>query len=89
MEGKDKTYMCMEIQSDTLDDRKILFAVIAIEAGAKKMGISPEEMCRRLDRQNLIEKRLWKFYDTLHTQSQSYVADDITETLLNHEAESE
>lgn len=79
----------MEIQSDTLDDRKILFAVIAIEAGAKKMGISPEEMCRRLDRQNLIEKRLWKFYDTLHTQSQSYVADDITETLLNHEAESE
>lgn len=77
----------MEIQSDSLEDRKILFAVIAIEAGAKKMGISPEEMCRRLDRQNLIEERLWRFYDTLHTQSQSYVADDITEALLNYEAE--
>lgn len=77
----------MELFSDTLDDRKILFSVIAIEEGAKRLGIAPEEMCRRLDRQNLIRERLWKFYDVLHTQSQAYVADDIVEALTNYEAE--
>ena len=77
----------MEIPSDTIDNRKVLFAVIAIEAGAKKMGISPGDFAQRLNRQGLIENRLFKYYDTLHTQSQSYVADDIVETLLNYEQE--
>ncbi|WP_028908856.1 DUF3791 domain-containing protein [Prevotella sp. AGR2160] len=75
----------MEIYSDTIDDRKIRFAVIAIEAAAKKLGISPSTFCARLDHYDLIEKRLFKYYDTLHTQSQSYVADDIIETLRNYE----
>lgn len=75
----------MEIPSDTLDDRKVRFAVIAIEAGAQKLGISPSEFSQRLDKQGLIENRLFKHYDTLHTQSQSYVADDIIEALRNYE----
>lgn len=77
----------MEIPSDTIDDRKLQFAVIAIEAGAKKLGVTTAELVNRLDKQNLIEERLFKYYDTLHTQSQSYVADDIVETLLNYEQE--
>lgn len=77
----------MEIPSDTIDDRKLQFAVIAIEAGAKKLGVTTAELVNRLDKQNLIEDRLFKYYDTLHTQSQSYVADDIVETLLNYEQE--
>ena len=77
----------MEIPSDTLTDRQLLFAVIAIEAGAKEMGITTKEFAQRLDRQNLIEDRLFRHYDTLHTQSQKYVADDIIETLLNYEQE--
>ena len=71
--------------TESLEDQQVRFAVIAEEAAAKKMGISPSEICQRLDKYNLIEDRLFKYYDTLHTQSQSYVADAIIETLKNYE----
>lgn len=65
--------------------RKIHFAVMAIESGARKLGISGQEMHHRLRKQNLIHNRLINHYDTLHTQSLDWVADDISETLLNWE----
>lgn len=68
--------------------RKIHFAVMAIESGARKLGISGREMHDRLAKQDLIHKRLIKRYDELHTQSLDWVAEDICETLLNWEAES-
>lgn len=67
--------------------RKIHFAVMAIESGARKLGISGREMHDRLSRQGLIHNRLIKRYEELHTQSLDWVADDICETLLNWEAE--
>ena len=66
--------------------RRIHFAVMAIESGARKLGISGKEMHDRLRRQGLIHRRLIKRYDDLHTQSLDWVADDISETLLNWEA---
>lgn len=69
----------------TLEFDKIHFAVIAIEAGARQLGISPVEMQNRLEKQNLIEERLMKHYDLLHTQSMQWVAEDIVETLQNWE----
>lgn len=66
--------------------RRIHFAVMAIESGARKLGISNKEMHDRLRKQGLIQNRLFKRYDTLHTQSLDWVADDISETLLNWEA---
>ena len=71
--------------SDTY--RKIHFAVMAIEAGARKLQIPAQKMHDRLKTQNLISERLFKYYEELHTQSLDYVADDIVETLLNWEAE--
>lgn len=65
--------------------RKIHFAVMAIESGAKKLNISGDEMEKRLENLNLIHKRLIGQYEMLHTQSIDYVADDIAETLLNWE----
>ena len=65
--------------------RKIHFAVMAIESGAKKLNISSQEMEERLQKQDLIHQRLIGQYDMLHTQSLDYVADDIVETLLNWE----
>lgn len=67
--------------------RRIHFAVMAIEAGARKLGISGREMQERLLKQGLIRERLFKRYEELHTQSLDWVADDICETLLNWEAE--
>lgn len=75
------------IFSDNDIYRRIHFAVMAIENGARKLGISGKEMHDRLSRQGLIRDRLIKRYDELHTQSLDWVADDISETLLNWEAE--
>lgn len=75
MEGAERTP-----QSD-----KVLFAVIAIENAAKKLNVPTEELVARLERQNLIEERLFRYYGMLHTQSADYVADDLIETLLNYE----
>lgn len=77
MEGAPRTY-----ESDVMH-----FSVIAIETASKKMGISPRDLVLRLEKFDLIEKRLFRFYDTLHTQSADYVADDLIETLLNYEKE--
>ena len=68
--------------------RQIHFAVMAIESGARKMNISGQEMERRLREQDLIRKRLFDYYELLHTQSLEYMASDIVETLQNWEAAS-
>lgn len=68
--------------------RKIHFAVMAIESGARKLGISGKEMFDRLSKQGLVHNRLIKRYEELHTQSLDWVADDISETLLRWESES-
>lgn len=75
MEGMPRTH-----ESDVMQ-----FCVIAIETAAKKMKVTPQELTQRLEKQGLIDGRLVKFYDTLHTQSANYVADDIIETLHNYE----
>lgn len=62
------------------------FAVIAIETTAKKYGIQPSVLAARLEKHGLIEGRLWKYYDMLHTQSRDYVADDLMEALRHREA---
>lgn len=77
MEGLPRTH-----ESDVMQ-----FAIIAIEGGAKKLDISPTEFVNRLERQGLIEKRIWGGYEMLHTQSRDYVSDDIAETLINWENE--
>lgn len=71
---------------DTPTYRKIHFAVMAIESGARKMDIPAPQMVSRLNQVGLITKRLIRHYDMLHTQSLEYVADDIVETLKNREA---
>lgn len=61
--------------------RHIHFAIMAIESGARKLGISSKEMHDRLKKQGLIHRRLINKYEDLHTQSLDWVADDISETL--------
>ena len=64
---------------------QIHFATMALESGAKRLGITPLAMYRRLKQQDLIHQRLFRHYDLLHTQSLDYVAEDIAETLKNWE----
>ena len=75
---KSYCYFCAKIQENrmsTIDNesyRKIHFAVMAIESGAKKLNISGQEMERRLKEQDLIHQRLIGQYEILHTQSLIY-----------------
>ena len=55
-------------QPDILESEKIHFAVMAIEAGAREMGISPMEMRRRLEKMNLI-KRLLGFHNVVENKN--------------------
>ena len=76
-----------ENNTDNETYRRIHFAFMVIESGARKMGVSGKEMHDRLLKQGLIRRRLINKYEDLHTQSLDWVADDICETLLNWEAE--
>lgn len=63
----------------------LAFTVLAIEASAQKMGISPSEMRRRLERVGLVKSLIQDCYDTLHTESREAVANDVVEALKNWE----
>lgn len=67
--------------------RQVHFAVMAIEASAKRANVSGREMHDRLKRQGLISRRLFRYYDVLHTQSLDWVVADTLETLSNREHE--
>lgn len=69
--------------------KRIHFAVMAIEASAKQQNISGRQMYGRLKRYNLINHRLFRFYELLHTQSLEWVVNDTLETLHNRERENE
>ena len=64
---------------------RLAFTVLAIEASAQKMGISPSEMRKRLDKVGLIKSLIQDCYDTLHTESQEAVASDVVEALKKWE----
>ena len=66
---------------------RLAFTVLAIEASAQKMGISPSEMRRRLDRVGLIKNLIQDCYETLDTESRETVANDVVEALKNWEKE--
>ncbi|MCF0206213.1 MAG: DUF3791 domain-containing protein [Bacteroidales bacterium] len=73
------------MSKDSTPSEQLQFAVIAIETAAQKLGISTAELTKRLQAFNLVEDRLWKYYDFLHTQSSEYVADDLIEALESRE----
>ena len=53
---------------------RIHFATMAVESGARRLGITPLAMYRRLKQQDLIHQRLMRHYDLLHTQSPLSIA---------------
>lgn len=67
--------------------RKIHFAVMVLEATAKKQNVKGDVMYQRLKAQDLIRQRLLKHYEALHTQSLDWVVEDTIETLNNWEQE--
>ena len=58
----------MEGQARTPEGDQMRYMVFVIEAAARKMGISPSELVERLERQNLIDGRLIRFYGVAHAE---------------------
>lgn len=73
------------LQKSAPEFERLAFTVLAIEASAQKMGISPSEMRKRLDKVGLIKSLIQDCYDTLHTESREAVANDVVEALRNWE----
>ena len=71
----------------TPDFDRLAFTVLAIEASAQKMGISPSEMRRRLDKVGLIKNLIQGCYETMHTESREAMANLVVEALKNWERE--
>ena len=76
-----------QLLKSTPDFDRLAFTVLAIEASAQKMGISPSEMRKRLDKVGLIKNLIQDCYDALHTESREAVANDVVEALKNWEEE--
>lgn len=70
----------------TLEDDKVHFAVIGIEATAERMKISPEELIGRLNKVGLIDRFIFGCYETLHTESVDALSQNIENALLTWEA---
>lgn len=58
-----------------------IFVASCIESAAIATGCHPHEMYQRMKRVGFIENYIWRYYDTLHTQSREYVTNDVLETL--------
>lgn len=66
-----------------------IFTASCIESVATATGCSPNDMYQRMKRVGLIENYIWRFYDTLHTQSREYVTNDVLDALLTWEKRKE
>ena len=67
--------------------RHLRFAIMVIEASARRQRVSASKRYGRLKAQDLINQRLNRHYETLHTQSLDWVVEDTLETLHNWEQE--
>ena len=86
LEDAEGSVVGMNVVNKSDVHKRIHFAVMAIESGAKKLGIPGQLMHDRLKAQDLIHNRLIAMYDYLHTQSIDWVAEDTVTTLKNWEA---
>ena len=75
----------MDALTRTLENDKTHFAVLAIGATAKDMGIDTQELYNRLKRVGLIRSLLLDCYDTLHSESIEGVVWNVEEALKNWE----
>lgn len=76
----------MSMNKSKIEKEKIHFAVMAVEASAHKMNISPTEMYQRLKQVDLFQRLVLDCYDVMHTQSLKHVAEDLVEALRNWES---
>lgn len=63
------------------------FVASCVEDVAKRMGVEPGEMYRRMDAVGMIDEYLIPFYATLHTESRENLTDSLIASLKRWEEE--
>ncbi len=76
----------MKSKEGVVNKDKIHLAIMAIESGARLMGVPSDEMYFRLKSEGLIHNFLLPYYEELHSQSADWLAETTVETLRNWEA---
>lgn len=61
------------------------FVATCIETTARFLNVSYKEIFTRMKKVGMIENYIFKNYETLHTQSREYIAEDMVECLKNWE----
>lgn len=79
----------MKLIPKTELELKVIFTASCVESVANAIGRPASEVYKRMARVGLIENYIWKYYDTLHTQSRKYVVDDVLEALTIWEKKAE
>ena len=69
-------------EDDIMNKDSFAFVIYMIHACANKWGKLPSEVYKLLSSVNCIDDFLVSHYDVLHTQSTSYVIEDIKNYLL-------
>jgi hypothetical protein len=62
------------------------FVSTCIETTARYLNVSYKEVFERMKKVDMIEKYIFENYETLHTQSREYIAEDMVECLKIWEA---
>lgn len=57
------------------------FVATCIETTARYLNVSYKEIYTRMKKVGMIENYIYKNYETLHTQSREYIAEDMVECL--------
>lgn len=74
-----------KISSEVIDYRKVHLTIMATENAALKLGVSSEDLFDRLEKFELVEKGILRFYEMLHTQSLEWVTDWLIDSLKSRE----
>lgn len=63
------------------DEIKMAFVASCIEDAANRMGLPYYEVFERMERVGLIDKYIYPFYETLHTESRENLTSNLIDTL--------
>lgn len=74
--------MTILININDITDEQLYFSIYCITALSRNLNISPSDLYKLLtDKTKILEEYIIKHYDTLHTQGEDYIIDEIINLL--------
>lgn len=64
-----------------MDEKKLEFTIFCIESLAEKLGISAKGVYKMIKDTDTLDNYIIPCYESLHSQSKKYIAEDLIEVL--------